>query len=219
MLCRQYTIKLMRDDREAKTIRISRRLALFLSLAAFVLVGLAFSGLTYGVHSYLGLQTLQAERGGLEARLADMLVQLERRRNLHLLGAAAGLRPAAESARIAAPGQAERLARIDTGACAVENISARRAGRALAVSFDLVNRSREQAEGKIRLLLVSSVGAASVTPADGSLLAYRIQHRKRVQASLNPPQGMQLSEARSLKVEVTDADGAVIYEVTAGIDD
>lgn len=220
MLCRYYTFKFMRDDREARTIRISSRSALSLSLAGLVVAGLAVSGLSLGVHAYFGLRQLQAERSSLETRLADVQVQLERRRNLMLLTSGQGAKAAAAAAAVPGPRGAEPgggLARIDTGACAVENISARKAGEALAVSFDLVNRTRAQAEGKILLRLLTREGAASVTPAEGSQLAYRIQHRKHVQASLRPQQGMQLSEARGLRVEVTDADGAVIYGVTADI--
>lgn len=212
-----YTIKLMRDDGEARTFRVSGRGVTWAAAAAFALGLAVCSALGLGLHSFIGVQRLEAERGGLEERLADMLVQLERKRNLQLLSTDPPRPPSPRSEARPAPA-AQPPARVDTGVCALAGLELHRSGAALSVAFDLVNRGRGEASGRIRLLLLRGASAPA-GPDEAASITYRIQRRKHVTARLRPPKGLGPEDIRGLRVEVTDAAGAVLLVETAAVTD
>jgi hypothetical protein len=209
-----YSVLFMRDDTDVKSFRVSpRRLKLLLWIGAGLGVFVAIA-LAVGLKSFVGYRTLLAERRNLELSLADAQVALERLGNIEKIqkSLGGGKEPAQDKSQ---PAGARAFARIDKGALAVDNFSARVAGGALSVSFDLNNKGTGSASGDITMLLLKNDGTMLlIEPASASDFTYQIQRFKRISASARLPEGLTRKEALGLRVEIKNSDGDVILGET-----
>lgn len=212
-----YSVLLMRDNADVKTLRVSPRRLKLLLWACAVLGVLVLVGLAVGLRSFVGYRSVLAERRDMEVRLAEVQVELERLGNLEQIqkgGPAAG-KDAKAAPDKAAPHASRAFAKVDTGTIAVENFKAQLSGESITTSFDLNNRAQGPSSGGISLLLLRNDGTltelAVLTPSD---LTYQIQRFKRISATATAPQGLTRREALGLRVEIRNANGEVILGET-----
>lgn len=212
-----YSVLLMRDDADVKTLRVSpRRLKLLLWVGS-VLAVVVLVGLVVGLRSFVGYRSVLAERRDLEVRLAEAQVELERLGNLEKIqntAPAAGKNGKASTEKAVQP-TSRAFARVDLGTIAVENFKAQLSGETITTSFDLNNRAQGASSGGISLLLLRTDGALTeLSVQNASDLTYQIQRFKRISATASVPQGLTRNDALGLRVEIRNANGEVILGET-----
>ncbi len=212
-----YSVLLMRDDADVKTLRVSpRRLKLLLWVGS-VLAVVVLVGLVVGLRSFVGYRSVLAERRDLEVRLAEAQVELERLGNLEKIqntAPAAGKNGKASTEKVAQP-TSRAFARVDLGTIAVENFKAQLSGETITTSFDLNNRAQGASSGGISLLLLRTDGALTeLSVQNASDLTYQIQRFKRISATASAPRGLTRKDVLGLRVEIRNANGEVILGET-----
>lgn len=213
-----YSVLLMRDDADVKTLRVSpRRLKLLLWLFGAATL-LMLVGLGLGLRALVGYSGLRAERRALEVRLAEAQVELERLGNLDKIMHGGAPSPRAEQAAKTAEGPqaAHRaFARLRKDTLGVDNVKGSVSGDTLSVAFDLNSRAQGQSAGEITLFLLRNDGSLTqLEPANPAELTYQIQRFKRISVSARAPEGLTRREALGLRVEIKNADGEMILAET-----
>ena len=223
----KYSVLFMRDDRDVTRYRVS---PFWLKMFIFVQVFLglcAAGGIYMGVHWFRINSTLEAEKKGLEQRLVDAEVRLERLGNMEKI--LESYDPAElQSLLTAATTEVEReqeetavdLSKIfvqtDDRTVGVENLQVKVANRKYNVSFELNNlqESKEAVVGQGSLSLLRTDGTPVVIKYKGSDLAFQIQRFKRMRTSFVLPDGLKQEELFGLRLEIKGRNGDVIFAET-----
>lgn len=224
----KYSVLFMRDDRDVTRYRINPFwLKMFVFSQVFLLL-CAAGGITMGIRGFAINADLQSEKKGLEQRLVDAEVRLERLGNMEKILESYDPNEL-QSLLTAATSEVEKLedpkadvdlnkvfTRTDTRLVGVENMQAKIAGSKINVSFELNNLqpSKETVTGQAKFLLIKKDGSALEVSTNKSDLAFQIQRFKRIRTSFVLPDGMKTKDIFGLRLEIRGKDGSVIYAET-----
>lgn len=222
----KYSVLFMRDDRDVTRYRVSPFwLKMFVCSQVFLLL-CAGGGIYMGVRGFKVNADLQSEKKGLEQRLVDAEVRLERLGNMEkilesydptelqsLLSAATS-----ESAQ---PEEREEVnlnkifVRTDTRQVGIENMQARLTGRKLSVSFELNNlQASKSMAGQADFVYLTKGGKVEDAETNKDDLSFQIQRFKRIQTTFLLPEGMDQKDLFGLRLEIRGKDGDVIFAET-----
>ncbi|QJB55286.1 hypothetical protein [Pseudodesulfovibrio sp. zrk46] len=222
----KYSVLFMRDDRDVTRYRVS---PFWLKMFVFTQVFLflcAAGGIYMGVRGFKINANLQDENKGLEQRLVDAEVRLERLGNMEKIlqsydpAELQSLLSAATSEVEQAPEVPEVdlnkvFVRIDTREVGVENLQAKISKRKVSVSFELNNlQSAKAVNGQAGMKLIKKDG----TPVDLKLktsdLAFQIQRFKRIQTTFTLPDGLEQKDLFGMRLEIKGKGEDVIFAET-----
>ncbi len=222
----KYSVLFMRDDRDVTRYRVSPFwLKMFIFTQVFLLL-CAVGGIYMGVRGFKINADLQSEKKGLEQRLVDAEVRLERLGNMEkilqsydpaelqsLLSAATS--EVEEQKEVVAVDLNKIFTRVDTQQVGVENLQARIAGRKISVSFELNNlQASKSVVGQATLSFVKKGGTSIMAKTNTSDLSFQIQRFKRIQTTFLLPDGLDQKDLFGLRLEIKGKDGDVIFAET-----
>lgn len=224
----KYSVLFMRDDRDVTRYRVSPFwLKMFVFSQVFLLL-CAIGGIYMGVRGFKVNADLQSEKKGLEQRLVDAEVRLERLGNMEKILESydptelQSLLSAATSEVEQQPEQPREevnlnkiFTRTDTRQVGVENMQAKLTGRKLSVSFELNNlQASKSMAGQADLIYLTKGGKALTVETNKDDLSFQIQRFKRIQTTLALPEGMERKDLFGLRLEIKGKDGDVIFAET-----
>lgn len=223
----KYSVLFMRDDRDVTRYRLSPFwLKMFVFSQVFLLL-CAVGGIYMGVRGFRVNAALHSEKKGLEQRLVDAEVRLERLGNMEkilesydptelqsLLSAAT-----TEAEQPAPPREEVNLNKIftrtDTRQVGVENMQAKLTGHKLTVSFELNNlQASKSMAGQADFIYLTKGGEAKKVETNKGDLSFQIQRFKRIQTTFLLPEGMERKDLFGLRLEIKGKDGDVIFAET-----
>jgi len=222
----KYSVLFMRDDRDVTRYRVSPFwLKMFIFTQIFLFL-CAAGGIYMGVRGFKINSNLQGENKGLEQRLVDAEVRLERLGNMEKI--LQSYDPAElQSLLSAATSEVEQkqeipevdlnkvFVRVDTQQVGVENLQAKISKRKVNVSFELNNlQAAKSVNGQADLILVKKDGSPVMAKLKKSDLAFQIQRFKRIQTSFLLPDGLGQKDLFGLRLEIKGKDGDVIFAET-----
>lgn len=223
----KYSVLFMRDDRDVTRYRIS---PFWLKIFVFTQIFLflcAAGGIYMGVRGFKINANLQGENKGLEQRLVDAEVRLERLGNMEKILQSydpAELQSLLSSATNEVEQEQEPedavdlnaiFVRVDTRQVGVENLQAKIAGRKVSISFELNNlQASKSVNGQSDLAFVTKDGNRLEVKVKKSDLAFQIQRFKRIQTTLLMPEGMERKDLFGLRLEIKGKGGDVIFAET-----
>lgn len=222
----KYSVLFMRDDRDVTRYRVSPFwLKMFVCSQIFLLL-CAAGGIYMGVRGFKVNADLQSEKKGLEQRLVDAEVRLERLGNMEKILESydptelQSLLSAATS-EAAQPEEREEVnlnkifVRTDTRQVGIENMQARLAGRKLSVSFELNNlQASKSMAGQADFVYLTKGGKVEDAETNKDDLSFQIQRFKRIQTTFLLPEGMDQKDLFGLRLEIRGKDGDVIFAET-----
>ncbi|WFS63228.1 hypothetical protein LF599_03425 [Pseudodesulfovibrio thermohalotolerans] len=222
----KYSVLFMRDDRDVSRYRLSPFwLKMFVFSQIFLLL-CAVGGIYMGVRGFRINNALQTEKKGLEQRLVDAEVRLERLGNMEKILESYDATEL-QSLLAAATTEAEHpepreeinlntiFTRADTRQVGVENMQAKLAGRKLTVSFELNNLQASKAmAGQADFLFLTKGGKAEDAETNKADLSFQIQRFKRIQTTFLLPEGMERKDLFGLRLEIKGKDGDVVFAET-----
>ncbi len=216
----------MRDDRDVTRYRVSPFwLKMFIFTQVFLFL-CAAGGIYMGVRGFKVNADLQSENKGLEQRLVDAEVRLERLGNMEKILQSydpAELQSLLSSATSELEEEKEQITvdlnkiftRVDTQQVGVENLQARIAGRKVSVSFELNNLQASKAVvGQAALSFVKKGGESVSAKTNRSDLSFQIQRFKRIQTTFLLPDGLEQKDLFGLRLEIKGKGGDVIFAET-----
>lgn len=222
----KYSVLFMRDDRDVTRYRISPFwLKIFVFSQVFLLL-CAAGGIYMGVRGFKLNNRLQVENKGLEQRLVDAEVRLERLGNMEKIlqsydpAELQSLLSAATSDVEQAPEQVEIdlnkvFTRVDTQQVGVENLQAKISGRKISISFELNNLQASKAvTGTIDIKVVKKDGSSSVPELKKSDLSFQIQRFKRIKTTFLLPEGVEQKDLFGLRLEIKSKGGEIFFAET-----
>lgn len=222
----KYSVLFMRDDRDVTRYRVSPFwLKMFICTQVFLFL-CAAGGIFMGVRGFKINADLHGVNKGLEQRLVDAEVRLERLGNMEkilqsydpaelqsLLSAATS-----EVEQQLEPAQVDLnkvFTRVDTQQVGVENLQATIAKRKVDVSFELNNlQSAKAVVGQADLSLVKKDGTTQEAQINKNDLSFQIQRFKRIQTVFVLPDGVDQKDLFGLRLEIRGKDGDVIFAET-----
>ncbi|WP_316897703.1 hypothetical protein [Pseudodesulfovibrio indicus] len=222
----KYSVLFMRDDRDVTRYRVSPFwLKMFVCSQIFLLL-CAAGGIYMGVRGFKINADLQSEKKGLEQRLVDAEVRLERLGNMEKI--LESYDPTElQSLLSAATSEAEQpeereevnlnkiFIRTDTRQVGVENMQAKLAGRKLSVSFELNNlQASKSMAGQADFVFLTKGGKVEDAETNKDDLSFQIQRFKRIQTTFLLPEGMDQKDLFGLRLEIRGKDGDVIFAET-----
>lgn len=223
----KYSVLFMRDDRDVTRYRVSPFwLKMFIFTQVF-LVLCAAGGIYMGVRGFKINNDLRAENKGLEQRLVDAEVRLERLGNMEKI--LQSYDPAElQSLLSAATNEVEQkqqevpevdlnkvFVRVDTRQVGVENLQAKISKRKVTVSFELNNlQSSKGVNGQAALAFVKKDGSRLPAKYKKSDLSFQIQRFKRIHTTFSLPDGMGRKDLFGLRLEIKGRNGDVIFAET-----
>lgn len=222
----KYSVLFMRDDRDVTRYRVSPFwLKMFICTQVFLFL-CAAGGIYMGVRGFRINSNLHAENKGLEQRLVDAEVRLERLSNMEKILQSydpAELQSLLSSATSEVEEQAEKPAvdlnkvfvRVDLGQVGVENLGIKIDNRKVDVSFELNNlRASTAVVGQAYLSFVKKDGSPQALKYKKDDLSFQIQRFKRIQTSFLLPDGTSRKDFFGLRLEIKGKGGDVIYAET-----
>ncbi|MBC15721.1 conserved protein of unknown function [Pseudodesulfovibrio profundus] len=222
----KYSVLFMRDDRDVTRYRISPFwLKIFVFSQVFLLL-CAAGGIYMGVRGFKLNNRLQVENKGLEQRLVDAEVRLERLGNMEKIlqsydpAELQSLLSAATSDVEQAPEPVEIdlnkvFTRVDTQQVGVENLQAKISGRKVSISFELNNLQASKAvTGTIDVKVVKKDGSTSVPEVKKSDLSFQIQRFKRIKTTFLLPEGVEQKDLFGLRLEIKSKGGEIFFAET-----
>lgn len=222
----KYSVLFMRDDRDVTRYRVSPFwLKMFICMQVFLFL-CAAGGIYMGVRGFRINSKLHAENKGLEQRLVDAEVRLERLGNMEKILQSydpAELQSLLSSATTEVEQQAETVkvdlnkvfTRVDSGQVGVENLGVKIDKRKVDVSFELNNlRASTAVVGQAYLSFVKKDGSPQALKYSKGDLSFQIQRFKRIQTSFILPDGMDKKDFFGLRLEIKGKGGDVIYAET-----
>lgn len=223
----KYSVLFMRDDRDVTRYRVSPfwlRVFVFTQIFLFLC---AAGGIYMGVRGFKINNDLQGENKGLEQRLVDAEVRLERLGNMEKILQSydpAELQSLLSSANTEAQQKEEPketvdlnkvFVRVDSRQVGVENLQAKIAQSKVSVSFELNNLQTSTAViGQGDLTFVTKAGKSVEAKVKKSDLRFQIQRFKRVQTTFLMPEGMERKDLFGLRLEIKGKGGDVIFAET-----
>ena len=222
----KYSVLFMRDDRDVTRYRVSPFwLKMFICTQVFLFL-CAAGGIYMGVRGFKINSDLQAENKGLEQRLVDAEVRLERLGNMEKI--LQSYDPAElQSLLSAATSEVEQeqeqdvvdlnkvFTRVDTQQVGVENMQAELSKRKVSVSFELNNlQSAKAVVGQADLSLVKKDGSSLEAKINKNDLSFQIQRFKRIQTTFLLPDGVDQKDLFGLRLEIKGNGGDVIFAET-----
>lgn len=223
----KYSVLFMRDDRDVTRYRVSPFwLKMFIFTQIFLFM-CAAGGIYMGVRGFKINNELQGENKGLEQRLVDAEVRLERLGNMEKI--LQSYDPAElQSLLSAATSEVEQeqveqvevdlnkvFTQVDTQQVGVENLQAKISKRKLSVSFELNNLQAAKAVvGQANIGFVKKDGSAVEAKLKKSDLSFQIQRFKRIQTSFLLPDGLERKDLFGLRLEIKGKGGDVIFAET-----
>ncbi|AMK12672.1 MAG: hypothetical protein AB7E51_13545 [Pseudodesulfovibrio sp.] len=222
----KYSVLFMRDDRDVTRYRVSPFwLKMFVCSQIFLLL-CAAGGIYMGVRGFKINADLQSEKKGLEQRLVDAEVRLERLGNMEKILESYDTTEL-QSLLSAATSEAEQpeereevnlnkiFIRTDTRQVGVENMQAKLAGRKLSVSFELNNlQASKSMAGQADFVFLTKGGKVEDAETNKDDLSFQIQRFKRIQTTFLLPEGMDQKDLFGLRLEIRGKDGDVIFAET-----
>jgi len=222
----KYSVLFMRDDKDVTRYRVS---PFWLKMFFFMLIFLglcAAGGIYMGVRGFKINAGLQAENKGLEQRLVDAEVRLERLGNMEKI--LQSYDPAElQSLLSAATSEVEQkvepvqidlnkvFVRVDTQQVGVENLQAKITKRKINVSFELNNlQASKSVNGQAVLSFIKKDGSVVPAKLKKSDLGFQIQRFKRIQTSFLLPDGLEEKDLFGLRLEIKGKGGDVIFAET-----
>ncbi|WP_319581772.1 hypothetical protein [uncultured Pseudodesulfovibrio sp.] len=223
----KYSVLFMRDDRDVTRYRLSPFwLKMFVFSQVFLLL-CAAGGIYMGVRGFRINAALQSEKKGLEQRLVDAEVRLERLGNMEKIlesydpAELQSLLSAATTEAEQPPEPREEInlnkifTRTDTRQVGVENMQAKLTGRKLTVSFELNNlQAAKSMAGQADFIYLTKDGQAEETETNKDDLSFQIQRFKRIRTTFLLPEGMERKDLFGLRLEIKGKDGDVIFAET-----
>ncbi len=222
----KYSVLFMRDDRDVTRYRVSPFwLKMFICTQVFLFL-CAAGGIYMGVRGFKINSGLHVENKGLEQRLVDAEVRLERLGNMEKILQSydpAELQSLLSSATTAVEQQVEQekvdlnkvFVRANTGQVGVENLSVKLDKRKISVSFELNNlRASTAVVGQAYLSFVTKDGSPQAAKYKKGDLSFQIQRFKRIQTSFLLPDGVEEKDLFGLRLEIKGKGGDVIYAET-----
>lgn len=224
----KYNVIFMRDDAQVRRFRLGTVWIRVLIWLLALLTLAAGGGLYAGFRYWTANAALVEEKRGLERRLIDAEVQLERLGNVEKIlrshdpnEAQALLQTGAmtDRERPASPTSAANLGELfayhNLRQAGVENIQARVVNNSVQMRFDLNNLIADTTlSGRVDFLVVSNSGRMEQVSAPEADLVFSIQRFKRVQTTFNLPKGMERGDLFGVRVVITGQDGNPIYSET-----
>jgi hypothetical protein len=223
----KYSVLFMRDDRDVTRYRLSPFwLKMFVFSQVFLLL-CAVGGIYMGVRGFRVNAALQSEKKGLEQRLVDAEVRLERLGNMEKILESydpAELQSLLSAATTEAEQQPEPreeidlnkiFTRTDTRQVGVENMQAKLSGRKLTVSFELNNlQASKSMAGQADFIYLTKSGQTEEAQTNKDDLSFQIQRFKRIRTTFLLPEGMERKDLFGLRLEIKGKDGDVIFAET-----
>lgn len=222
----KYSVLFMRDDRDVTRYRISPFwLKIFVFSQVFLLL-CAAGGIYMGVRGFKLNNKLQVENKGLEQRLVDAEVRLERLGNMEKIlqsydpAELQSLLSAATNEVEQAPEPVEIdlnkvFTRVDTQQVGVENLQAKISGRKISISFELNNlQSSKAVTGSINIKVVKKDGASLVPELNKNDLGFQIQRFKRIKTTFLLPEGIDQKDLFGLRLEIKSKGGELFFAET-----
>lgn len=222
----KYSVLFMRDDRDVTRYRVSPFwLKMFICTQVFLFL-CAAGGIYMGVRGFKINSTLHTENKGLEQRLVDAEVRLERLGNMEKILQSydpAELQSLLSSATSEVEQQVEQekvdlnkvFIRVNTGQVGVENLRVKLDMRKISVSFELNNlRASTAVVGQASLSFVKKDGSPLEARYKKGDLSFQIQRFKRIATSFILPDGVEEKELFGLRLEIEGKDGDIIYAET-----
>lgn len=222
----KYSVLFMRDDRDVTRYRVSPFwLKMFIFTQVFLFL-CAAGGIYMGVRGFKVNANLQGENKGLEQRLVDAEVRLERLGNMEKI--LQSYDPAElQSLLSAATSEVEQkqevpeidlnkvFVRVDTRQVGVENLQAKITKRKVSVSFELNNlQSAKAVNGQADIQLIKKDGSPVAVKLKKSDLAFQIQRFKRIQTTFVLPDGLDQKGLFGMRLEIKGKGGDVIFAET-----
>ncbi|MGL1862761.1 MAG: hypothetical protein OCC46_09605 [Pseudodesulfovibrio sp.] len=226
----KYSVLFMRDDRDVTRYRVSPFwLKMFICTQVFLLL-CAAGGIYMGVRGFKINAKLHTEKKGLEQRLVDAEVRLERLGNMEKI--LQSYDPAElQSLLSSATSEVQQLqqqqvelvevdlnkvfTRVDSRQVGVENLRVKLAKRKLNISFELNNLQASKAVvGQAYLSFIKKDGSPLEAKYKKGDLSFQIQRFKRIQTSFLLPDGMDQKDLFGLRMEIKGKDGDVIFAET-----
>jgi hypothetical protein len=187
----------------------------------------AVGGIYMGVRGFRVNAALQSEKKGLEQRLVDAEVRLERLGNMEKILESydpAELQSLLSAATTEAEQQPEPreeidlnkiFTRTDTRQVGVENMQAKLSGRKLTVSFELNNlQASKSMAGQADFIYLTKSGQTEEAQTNKDDLSFQIQRFKRIRTTFLLPEGMERKDLFGLRLEIKGKDGDVIFAET-----
>ena len=222
----KYSVLFMRDDRDVTRYRVSPFwLKMFVFSQIFLLL-CAVGGIYMGVRGFGINSRLHSEKKGLEQRLVDAEVRLERLGNMEKILESYDptelqslLSAATTEAEQPEPRESVDLnklfTRIDTRQVGVENMQAKLTGSKLSVSFELNNlQASKSMAGQADFIYLTKAGKVVDVETNKTDLSFQIQRFKRIQTDFLFPEGMDKKDLFGLRLEIRGKDGDVIFAET-----
>jgi len=222
----KYSVLFMRDDRDVTRYRVSPFwLKMFIFTQVFLFL-CAAGGIFMGVRGFKINSDLHGVNKGLEQRLVDAEVRLERLGNMEKI--LQSYDPAElQSLLSAATTEVEQAAepvlvdlnkvfiRVNTQQVGVENLRVSIAKSKIKVSFELNNLQASKAiVGQAGFSFVKKDGTSVVAKTKKSDLVFQIQRFKRISTSFLLPDGLEQKDLFGLRLEIKGKDGDVIFAET-----
>ncbi len=222
----KYSVLFMRDDRDVTRYRVSPFwLKMFICTQVFLFL-CAAGGIYMGVRGFKINSGLHTENKGLEQRLVDAEVRLERLGNMEKILQSydpAELQSLLSSATSEVEQQVEQekvdlnkvFTRVNSGQVGVENLRVKIDKRKISVSFELNNlRASTAVVGQAYLSFVKKDGSPLAAKYKTGDLSFQIQRFKRIATAFLLPDGVEDKELFGLRLEIKGKDGDLIYAET-----
>jgi len=223
----KYSVLFMRDDRDVTRYRVSPFwLKIFMFIQVFLLL-CAVGGIYMGARGFKINANLQSDNKGLEQRLVDAEVRLERLGNMEKILQSYDPNEL-QSLLSAATTEVERqdlqreevdlnkiFTRVDSRQVGVENLQAKIAKSKLSISFELNNlQASKSMAGQVEFSFVKKDGTTIAAKTNKSDLVFQIQRFKRIQTSFFLPDGLDKKDFFGLRLEIKGKGGNVIFAET-----
>lgn len=224
----KYNIIFMRDDAQVRRFRMgSAWIRVVIWLLALLMLA-AGGGLYAGFRYWSANAALVEEKRGLERRLIDAEVQLERLGNVEKILRShdpkdvqdliqAGNMAERERTEPAPspPNLGEIFSYQNLRQAGVENIQARLANNSMQVRFDLNNLIADTTlSGRVDFLVILNSGRMERVSAPEADLVFSIQRFKRIQTTFNLPAGVERGDLFGVRMVISGQDGNPIYSET-----
>ncbi len=222
----KYSVLFMRDDRDVTRYRVSPFWLKMFIFSQVLLFLCAAGGIYMGVRGFKINSGLQDENKGLEKRLVDAEVRLERLGNMEKILQSydpAELQSLLSAASTEVEQQAQQesvdlnkiFTRIDSSQVGVENMQAKISKKKISISFELNNlQASKSMAGQASLSFVKKDGSSLDANANKRDLAFQIQRFKRIQTTFLLPDGLDVKEIFGLRLEIKGKDGDVVFAET-----
>jgi len=223
----KYSVLFMRDDRDVTRYRVSPFwLKIFIFIQVFLLL-CAVGGIYMGVRGFKINADLHSDNKGLEQRLVDAEVRLERLGNMEkilqsydpnelqsLLSAATTEVEQHDQERVEVDLN-KIFTRFDSRQVGVENLQAKITKNKLSLSFELNNlQASKSMAGQVDFSFVKKDGTSVPAKTNKRDLVFQIQRFKRIQTTFLLPDGLDKKDVFGLRMEIKGKDGDVIFAET-----